>query len=162
MDDAALRTEVRRLAQQARRVEQILPTLATKDELRAEIAESRRHAEGLAAENRQHAEALAADGRAYTEQLVDQVRQHAEGLAAENRRHAEALAAENRVYTDERTRRLEVLIESLRDDVRLIAEAQVVGFQRQERMWRDARRLILGHERRITRLEARMPPEAGA
>ena len=48
----------------------------------------------------------------------------------------------------------------MRDDVRFIAEAQVAGLERQDRLWEDVRRVIVGIDLRVTRLEAGVPPEA--
>ena len=123
MDDATVMTEFRNIQHRVWEVEQILPTLATKE-------------------------------------LVTATGEDLRGEIAESRRHAEQLAADSRRYTDERTHRLEVLVESVRDDVRLIAEAQVAGFDRHDRMWEDVRRVIVGIDLRVTRLEARVPPEA--
>jgi hypothetical protein len=90
--------------------------------------------------------------------LVTKNELRAEIAATKDELRAEIV--ESRRYTEERTHRLEVLIESVRDDVRLVAEAQAASVERQDRMWNDVRRMFVGMDRRVTRLEARMPPDA--
>lgn len=99
--------------------EQILPTLATKDEMRAAIQAA---VAPLATREEMHAVIQAA-----VEPLATK---------AELRAAVEPLAtkAELRDGLDRLFDRTQVLIESLRDDIRLIAENQVMLHQRVERL----------------------------
>jgi polyhydroxyalkanoate synthesis regulator phasin len=153
---------------------------AEKGRLHAEaLAEKGRlYTDELFEKGRLHAEALAEKGRLYTDELFEKGRLHAEALAEKGRLHAEALAekgwqytdavaaglreeiAETRRHIDDRTHRLEVLIESIRDDVRLIAEGHMTLYSRQEDMWAEMQRLATGFDRRILRLEAAAPGQA--
>lgn len=93
------------------RIEQILPTLATKDDLRAAFA-------GLGDRidaSRQHAAMLFGEGKHHAETLFEDGKRHAEVLFEDSKRHADALAADAR-------RQALVLYEDLKDTLRIIAE----------------------------------------
>lgn len=101
-----METLLRNLDARIGRIEQILPTLATKDELQAAIAP-------LATRDEMHAAIQAAVAP----------------LATREEMRA-AIKEEG-----ERTRRhFDVVAESLRDDIRLLAESQVTLLQRMDRL----------------------------
>ena len=111
------------------------------------FTEAREHAEGLATETREFAQGLAAESRRHAEGLVVETREFAQGLATETRRH------------------FDVVAESLRSDIRLVAEGHTTLARQLDEQRREqdmAHREILAAvklsygelDHRITRLEA--------
>ncbi len=112
---------------------------AMREDLSAQIAASSARTITLNAETRAHAERLNAEMRA-----------HAERLNAETRTHAERLNAETQAHLEDLHRQNLVLIEDLHQDVRAVAEGVQTVNEKLDRIFSD-------HERRIRRLEERMP-----
>ena len=88
-------------------------------------------------------EQLDAQTRAHAERLNTETRAHAERLNTETRAHAERLNAETR-------RELGVLIETVDDKVRLVAEGVANVNEKLDRFVETA-------EQRLARLEAHLP-----
>ena len=119
------------------RIERILPTLATRDDLRAAIAPLATKAELQAVEQRMRSHVAEAVGSS-----EQRMRSHvAEAVSASEQRMrshvAEAVSAsEQRIRahvaeSEQRTRtHFDVVAESLRDDIRLVAEAVAVLTER--------------------------------
>ncbi len=112
---------------------------AMREDLSAQIATSSARAETINSETREHAERLNAETREHAERLNAETREHAERLNAETREHFEDLHRQNRI-----------LIEDLHQEVRAVAEGVQTVNEKLDRIFSD-------HERRIQRLEERMP-----
>jgi len=126
---------LRSLDRRVSAVEQILPTVATRADLEAAIAPLATRAELEAAiaplATRAELEAAIAP-------LASKAEMREEG---------------------ERTRRhFDVVAESLRQDIRLIAEVQAASDMKIDALAFELRRGLANHERRLTRLEARAKP----
>jgi hypothetical protein len=152
---------LKKLDRRMQNVEQILPTLPTREEMRAEIREAVRP---LATKE----ELQATAAKLVTHEELDAIvatlatKEDLAAAIAPLATKAELAAAIAPLATKaemreegERTRQhVDVVAESLRDDIRLIAESQV-ALQAEVRLGRndlDAR--LNNHEKRITRLEA--------
>jgi hypothetical protein len=124
------------LDRRTERIEQILPTLATKEELRIAIAE-------------------AVAPLATKEELRTAIAEAVAPLATKAEVRS-AIAEEG-----ERTRRhFDVVAEGLRDDIRLIAEGQVAlqrGFEDQRQEFSALKADVASLDVRVTRLEADRP-----
>ena len=123
---------------------------AMREDLSAQIATSSARAETSDAETREHAVRLNAKTREHAERLNAKTREHAERLNAGTREHAERLNAETREHFEELHRQDRILIEDLHQDVRAVAEGVQTVNEKLDRICSD-------HERRIQRLEERMP-----
>jgi hypothetical protein len=131
MEARQMESLLRNLDRRTERIEQILPTLATKEELRAAIAPLATKEELRAAIT-----PLATKGelRAAVAPLATKAELHEEG---------------------ERTRRhFDVVAESLRDDIRIIAEGQIGLGRRVVDLRLELKQNIAGLDKRVTRLEA--------
>ncbi len=84
------------------------------------------------------------------EVLNAETRAHADGLNAETRAHAERLNAETRAHAEDLHTWGRILIENVHRDVRVVAEGVQAVNDKLDRIAED-------HERRIRRLEERMP-----
>jgi hypothetical protein len=122
---------LRNLDRRTERIEQVLPTMVTKEELQAAIAR-------LATKE----ELQAAIAPLVTK---EELRAAIEPLATKAGMREEG----------ERTRRhFDVVAESLRDDIRIIAEGQVALARRVDDVHVQLKRDIAGLDKRVTRLEA--------
>ena len=117
---------------------------ALRQDLTQQIVESRQHAEQLNAETRQELSAQMAQLNAETRQeLSAQMAQ----LNAETRQELSAQMAQLNAET---RAELGTLIEAVHHEVRLMAEGVSMFNDRSDRLWAD-------HERRIARLDQRLP-----
>ena len=126
MEQPELGTVVRNLDGRVARIEQILPTLVTKEDLKAALAP-------LPTRDEMH-EAIEKAIQKAVDPLATKVEVRDEG---------------------QRTRRhFDVVAESLRGDIQLIAEGQVALQQRFEELRTELKSDIGGLDRRLMRLEA--------
>lgn len=129
---------IRNLDQRLERVEQFLPALATKDDLRAEATR-------LATKDELRAEvgrlATREELQAAVAPLATQEFVH--GLAEETRRH------------------FDVVAESLRHDIRLVAEGQVHLASRFDAFSTEVDKRFDQLDHRVLRLETAQPPTSG-
>ena len=157
MDLMAIEERVKNIDERTQRIEQILPTLPTRTEMREAIQKAieplatKKDFEGLA--TKKDLEGLA---------TKNELQKAIEPLAtkkelAELAGHMEerfATKAELREEGVQTRRHFDVVAESLRDDIRLIAEGQVGLAERMEAMRIDLKADIAGLDRRVMRLEA--------
>ena len=129
MDQSELVESVKRMDLRLGRIEQFLPTLATKDELRAQALASK--------EDLRAAVALLA--------TKEELRAAVAPLATR---------AELREESERTRRHSQVLFESLRDDIRIVAEAQVSTLVELRSMSQQHRTTLDNHELRLVRLES--------
>jgi hypothetical protein len=120
MDQSELVDSVKKIDLRLERIEQFLPTLVTKEELRAQALTSTE------------------DLRAAVAPL--------------------ATRAELREESERTRRHSQVLFESLRDDVRIVAEAQVSTLVELRSMSQQHRQTLDNHELRLVRLESDTRP----
>jgi hypothetical protein len=144
MDQSELVDSVKKIDLRLERIEQFLPTLATKDELRAQA---------LATKEELRAQALATkeDLRAAVALLAtkEELRAAVAPLATR---------AELREESERTRRHSQVLFESLRDDIRIVAEAQVSTLVELRSMSQQHRKTLDNHELRLVRLESDTRP----
>ena len=126
MEQPELETVVRNLDGRVARIEEILPTLVTKEDLKAALAP-------LQTRDEMH-EAIEKAIQKAVDPLATKVEVRNEG--ARTRRH------------------FDVVAESLRGDIQLIAEGQVALQQRFEELRTELKGDIAGLDRRLMRLEA--------
>ena len=131
MEQPELEIVVRNLDGRAARIEQILPTLVTKEDLK-----------------------VALEPLPTREEMHEAIRKATEPLAT--RAELELLATKVEMREEgERTRRhFDVVAESLTGDIRLIAEGQVHLQQSFEELRTELKTDIAGLDRRLKRLEA--------
>jgi len=146
MDQSKLVDSVKKIDLRLERIEQFLPTLATKDELRAQGAT-------LATKDELRAQALASkeDLRAAVALLAtkEELRAAVAPLATR---------AELREESERTRRHSQVLFESLRDDIRIVAEAQASTLVELRSMSQQHRQTLDNHELRLVRLESDTRP----
>ena len=140
MGQSELVDSVKKIDLRLERIEQFLPTLATKDELRAQA---------LATKEELRAQALATkeDLRAAVALLAtkEELRAAVAPLATR---------AELREESERTRRHSQVLFESLRDDIRIVAEAQASTLVELRSMSQQHRQTLDNHELRLVRLES--------
>jgi hypothetical protein len=157
MDQSELVDSVKKIDLRLERIEQFLPTLATKDELRAQALATKDELRALGAtlatkeELRAHALASKADLRAAVVLLAtkEELRAAVAPLATR---------AELREESERTRRHSQVLFESLRDDIRIVAEAQVSTLVELRSMSQQHRKTLDNHELRLVRLESDTRP----
>jgi hypothetical protein len=120
MDQSELVDSVKKLDLRLERIEQFLPTLATKEELRAQALATK-----------------------------EELRAAVAPLATR---------AELREESERTRRHSQVLFESLRDDIRIVAEAQVSTLVELRSMSQQHRKTLDNHELRLVRLESDTRP----
>jgi hypothetical protein len=124
-------TLLRNVDERLQRVEQFLPTFVTKEELRAEVAK-------LATK--------------------EELRAEVAKLATKEELRAEvaklATKEELRDESDRTRRHMGVLVESLRDDIRIVAEGQVALARRVDDIYAELKENDARLDRRVMRLEA--------
>jgi hypothetical protein len=157
MDQSELVDSVKKIDLRLERIEQFLPTLATKEELRAQA---------LATKEELRAQALATkeDLRAAVALLAtkEELRAAVALLATKEELRAAvaplATRAELREESERTRRHSQVLFESLRDDIRIVAEAQVSTLVELRSMSQQHRKTLDNHELRLVRLESDTRP----
>jgi hypothetical protein len=155
MDQSELVDSVKKIDLRLERIEQFLPTLATKDELRAQALATKEElrAQALATKEELRAQALATkeDLRAAVALLAtkEELRAAVAPLATR---------AELREESERTRRHSQVLFESLRDDIRIVAEAQVSTLVELRSMSQQHRKTLDNHELRLVRLESDTRP----
>ena len=124
-----------RLANVERRIEQILPTLATSDDLQAAVAPLATKAELRAAIAPLATKVELRAAIAESEQrMCDRMDAIATGLRKDMREDMRTHVAEAIAASEQRLRtHFDVVAESLRDDIRLVAEAVVTLSERVDR-----------------------------
>ena len=146
MDQSELVDSVKKIDVRLERIEQFLPTLATKDELRAQALASK--------EDLRAAVALLA--------TKEELRAAVALLATKEELRAAvaplATRAELREESERTRRHSQVLFESLRDDIRIVAEAQVSTLVELRSMSQQHRKTLDNHELRLVRLESDTRP----
>lgn len=140
MERVELEQVVRNIDRRLERVEQILPTLATREELQAAIAP-------LATREEMHAAIQAAIAPLATREEMHVAIQAAVAPLA-TREEVRAEARETRRHFD-------IIAESLRDDIRIIAEGLVALGAKFDRFRRNMERELTKVDGRLTALEAR-------
>ena len=157
MGQSELVDSVKKIDLRLERIEQFLPTLATKDELRAQA---------LATKEDLRAQAVASkeDLRAAVALLAtkEELRAAVALLATKEELRAAvaplATRAELREESERTRRHSQVLFESLRDDIRIVAEAQVSTLVELRSMSQQHRKTLDNHELRLVRLESDTRP----
>jgi uncharacterized protein YjaG (DUF416 family) len=157
MERVELEQVVRNIDRRLERVEQILPTLATREELQAAIAP-------LATREEMHAAIQAAIAPLATrEEMHVAIQAAVAPLATREEMHAAIQAAvaplatreEVRAEARETRRHFDIIAESLRDDIRIIAEGLVALGAKFDRFRRNMERELTKVDGRLTALEAR-------
>jgi hypothetical protein len=152
MDPMEAERLLRKLDRRLEQVEQILPTLASRAEMKDAIAEA---VEPLVTKEYLHAELAAAIAplatKAELAAAIAPLATKAELAAA-----IAPLATRDEMRAEGvRTRQhFDVVAESLRDDIRLLAEHQVAFQADVNRGFKDVGGRLNNHEKRIARLEA--------
>ena len=139
MDHDEMEQDLRNLDRRVDRIEQILPNLATKDDLQAAIEPLATKAELQAA-----IEPLAT--KAELQAAIDKA---VEPLATKAGLQSAVAGAEHRMRTH-----FDVATESLHDDIRLIAEGLAVLSQKVDQNHSELKTDIAGLDRRLMRIEA--------
>ncbi len=137
MEPTPLEGVIRNVDSRLKRVEQILPTLATREDLREEAGKLREEASKLATkeELREAVSTLA---------TKDELKELGTDLRAEMREEGE------------RTRRhFDVVAERLEDKITLLAEGQAAIHEKMDRGFGEVRSELTKLDRRVTSLEAR-------
>jgi len=168
MDQSELVDSVKKIDLRLERIEQFLPTLATKDELRAQALATKEdlRAQALATKEDLRAQAVASkeDLRAAVALLAtkEELRAAVALLATKEELRAAvaplATRAELREESERTRRHSQVLFESLRDDIRIVAEAQVSTLVELRSMSQQHRKTLDNHELRLVRLESDTRP----
>ena len=168
MDQSELVDSVKKIDVRLERIEQFLPTLATKDELRAQALATKEdlRAQALATKEDLRAQAVASkeDLRAAVALLTtkEELRAAVALLATKEELRAAvaplATRAELREESERTRRHSQVLFESLRDDIRIVAEAQVSTLVELRSMSQQHRKTLDNHELRLVRLESDTRP----
>ena len=144
MGQSELVDSVKKIDLRLERIEQFLPTLATKDELRALALASKE------------------DLRAAVALLATKDELRAQALASKEDLRAAvaplATRAELREESERTRRHSQVLFESLRDDIRIVAQAQVSTLVELRSMSQQHRKTLDNHELRLVRLESDTRP----
>jgi len=142
MDQPELVESVKKIDLRLEGIEQFLPTLATKDELRAQALASKEDLRAAVALLATKEELRAAVALLATK---EELRAAVAPLATRAELHEES----------ERTRRhSQVLFESLRDDIRIVAEAQLSALAEFRSISQQHRQTPDNHELRLVRLES--------
>ncbi len=150
MDAMEAENLLKKLDRRLQNVEQILPTLPTRDEMHAAIAEAVRP---LPTRDERHAAIAEAVGPLPTRDEMHAAVAEAVGPLATR--------AEMREEGERTRRHFDVVAESLREDIRLIAEGQL-ALQAEVRQGRtELNGRLKNHEVRITRLEASQARKTG-
>lgn len=131
MDPMEAENLLKKLDRRVQNVEQILPTLATKEELQAAVAK-------LATKEELQAAVAKLATKEELAAAIAPLATRAE-LAAESERMR---------------RHFDVLAERIHDDVRIIAEGHVGLEAKVRRERKDVEQILAGHNKRLTRLEA--------
>ena len=156
MDQPELQTVVENLDGRVARIEQILPTLVTKEDLKLALAPLPTRDEMYEAINTaiQKAVEPLPTRDEMREAINTAIQKAVEPLAT--RAELEPLATKAEVREEgERTRRhFDVVAESLKGDIQLIAEGQVHLQQRFDDLRTELKTDIAGLDRRLMRLEA--------
>jgi len=146
MDQSELVESVKKIDLRLERIEQFLPTLATKDELRTQALATK--------EDLRAAVALLA--------TKEELRAAVALLATKEELRAAvaplATRAELREESERTRRHSQVLFESLRDDIRIVAEAQASTLVELRSMSQQHRKTLDNHELRLVRLESDTRP----
>ena len=168
MDQSELVESVKKIDLRLERIEQFLPTLATKDELRTQALAAKEdlRAQALATKEDLRAQAVASkeDLRAAVALLTtkEELRAAVALLATKEELRAAvaplATRAELREESERTRRHSQVLFESLRDDIRIVAEAQVSTLVELRSMSQQHRKTLDNHELRLVRLESDTRP----
>jgi hypothetical protein len=147
VEQPKLETVVRNLDGRVARIEQILPTLVTKEDLKAALAP-------LPTRDKMH-EAIRSAIQKAVEPLPTRDEMH-EAIEKTIQKAVDPLATKVEVRDEgQRTRRhFDVVAESLRGDIQLIAEGQVALQLRFEELRTELKSDIGGLDRRLMRLEA--------
>lgn len=163
MDRPEMESVVTNLDHRVARIEQILPTLATKEDLRAAVAPLPTREEVHQAIDSAVAKAVAPLAtREEMHQAIDSsIAKAVAPLATREEMHqaisnaiAPLATREEMREEGERTRRhFDVVAESLRGDIRLLAEGQVALQERVEDLRTDLKGDIAKLDRRVMRLE---------
>ncbi len=151
---------LRKLDRRLQIVEQILPTLPTREEMHAAMADA-----VAPLPTREEMQAAIADAVAplpTREEMHAAIAGAVAPLATREETHAaiaDAIAPlatrEEMRQEGERTRRhFDIVAESLRDDIRLIAESQITLQGDVRRHRNELNGILKNHEKRLTRLEA--------
>ena len=161
MDAMEAEDLLKKLDRRMQNVEQILPTLPTREEMRAEIRAEIREAVRPLATKEELAKLVTNDkleGIVATLATKEDLAAAIAPLATKADLAAAiaplATKAEMREEGERTRQHFDVVAESLRDDIRLIAESQV-ALQAEVRLGRkDLDGRLNNHDKRITRLEA--------
>ena len=161
MDAMEAEDLLKKLDRRMQNVEQILPTLPTREEMRAEIRAEIREAVRPLATKEELAKLVTNDkleGIVATLATKEDLAAAIAPLATKAELAAAiaplATKAEMREEGERTRQHFDVVAESLRDDIRLIAESQV-ALQAEVRLGRkDLDGRLNNHDKRITRLEA--------
>lgn len=157
MDARQMESLLRNLDRRTERIEQILPTLATKEESQAAIAplatkEELRAAIAPLATKEQLRAAIAPLA------TKKELRAAIAPLATKGELHAAiaplATKAELRQEGERTRRHFDVVAESLRDDIRIVAQGQIALGRRVGDLRLELKQDITGLDKRVTRLEA--------
>lgn len=155
MDLRDLKEDVKDLDRRLERVDQILPTLATKEELREEGERTRRYMDAVV-------ETAMRETRGHTDVAVEtamrEMRGHTDAVVETAMRktldHMDAVVAaamrETRVHFD-------VVAESILDKITLLAEGHAVLNGKHDSLKHETQGRLANHDLRITRLEAKRP-----
>ena len=170
MDQSELVESVKKIDLRLERIEQFLPTLATKDELRAQALATKEDLRAQAVASKEDLRAAVAllttkeELRAAVALLAtkEELRAAVALLATKEELRAAvaplATRAELREESERTRRHSQVLFESLRDDIRIVAEAQVSTLVELRSMSQQHRKTLDNHELRLVRLESDTRP----
>lgn len=142
-----LEATVKNIDTRLARVEQILPTLATKDEIQALRADLERFA------TKKDLEQFA------TQKDLERFATKEDLERFATKEDLKAFPTREEMFEEGRStrRHFDAVAERLEAQIKLLAEGQVALSDRMDRRFDEAGKILANHERRITRLEARQP-----